>query len=273
MLTLSTVRSILKEYNIRPSKRLGQSFLIDQNAKKKIIDSSDVCGEDTVLEIGPGLGALTEGLCRRAKRVIAIEKDKRLYEYLLHNNSFNNLELIRGDILKYKFGNEEGTRLKIVGNLPYYISSPILIHLLENRRFFTSLFVTVQKEFAERLTASPGNKTYGSISCFVQFYLEPSILFTVKKRAFHPVPQVDSSFLRLDVRRQGLYLTDEEKLFRIIKTCFGKRRKTMLNSLYSSKIFKSKEEVKKLLGDSGISETRRPETVSLKEFVDLVNAM
>jgi len=222
-----------------------------------------------VLEIGPGLGSLTEELCRRAKRVIAVEKDRGLYNFLLKHNLYDNLELLHADILKYDFSSHPG--LKIIGNLPYYISSPVLIRLLENRQFITSLFITVQKEFAERLVAKPGSKIYGSISCFVQFYSEPQILFTIKKNAFYPYPKVDSCFLKIDIRKKGLFLTDDEKLFKIIRTAFGKRRKTILNSLCFEKGFGSKEKVLEKLKEACILPGRRPETISLQEFVNLTN--
>jgi len=262
------VKTLLRKYNIRPNKRLGQNFLIDQNIQKKIIDEAGLSKKDTVFEIGPGLGSLTGDLCKCAKKVIAIEKDRRLYGSLLKNATYGNLELIHGDILKYDFRNIHA--VKVVGNLPYYISSPILIHLIENRCAIEAVFVTLQKEFAQRLVASPGKKDYGSISCFVQFYTEPSILFNIKRHSFYPAPEVDSCFLRLCVRERPLYLTDEEKLFKIIRASFGKRRKTILNSLYSSGIFSSKEETLKRLEAAGISPQRRPEEVSLKEFVGLV---
>lgn len=283
------MKSILKEYKIRPSKRLGQNFLTDKNVRKKIIDGINLTKEDTVLEIGPGLGALTKDLCKNAKKVIAIEKDTRLYKILKNKiasrqggqasqdirtqapRKDGNLILLNGDILKYKFTNKE--KIKVVGNLPYYISSPILIHLIENRSFLDSIFVTVQKEFAGRLTAKPGSKIYGAISCFVRFYTEPAILFDVKKTSFYPVPEVDSCFLKLNVRDKGLYLTNEQKLFKIIRACFEQRRKIILNSLYSSGEFRSKKQTLEILERAGISPKQRPETISLAGFVSLTNAI
>lgn len=265
MLTLKEVKSILRERAIRPSKRLGQSFLVDQNIQQKIIDSAGLVREDVVIEIGPGLGALTEELCRRAKKVIAIEKDNRLHEFLSKDLGFENLELIQGDILKYNIKE----RVKIIGNLPYYISSPILANLLDKRGFITSMFITVQKEFAQRLVARPGGKDYSSFSCYVQFYADPVFLFAIKKNAFYPVPRVDSCFLKINIRSQPLYLTDEKKLFKIIRTCFEKRRKTILNSLSWGKEFGSKEEAMEMLKKADISPQRRPETISLEEFVKL----
>ncbi|MFC1667243.1 16S rRNA (adenine(1518)-N(6)/adenine(1519)-N(6))-dimethyltransferase RsmA [Candidatus Omnitrophota bacterium] len=275
MLKLNEVKTILRKYDIRPNKRLGQNFLIDQNIQKKIIDALELQGSDTVLEIGPGLGALTKELCKRAKKVIAIEKDRRLYDFFLKEGAYNNLELVRGDILDYDFPGvaaNRDTKIKVVGNLPYCISSPALVKFLENREYIDSIFVALQKEFAERVVAREGSKIYGAISCFVRFYAEPDFLFTIKKKAFYPTPQVDSSFLRIRIRDRGLYLTDEEKLFKIIKAGFGKRRKTILNSLYSSDVSTSKEDIVKKLKIAGISHTRRAETISLGEFVRLTEA-
>ena len=273
MLGVKAVKSILRERGIRPNKRLGQNFLIDQNVKQKMIDAIEVTKEDIVFEIGPGLAALTQDLCKRAKKVIAIEKDRRLHHFLLQHNAFSNLELIHGDILKYKFSSTGIRCLKVVGNLPYYISSPILIHLLHNRSFIDNIFITVQKEFAERLLARPGSRAYGSISCFLRFYTEPTFLFGIKKTTFYPAPLVDSCFLKLHVRKEGLCLTDEEKLFKIIRASFEKRRKTILNSLYSSGQFVSKEKILEKLKIAGISPAQRPETISLEEFVKLTNVI
>ncbi len=269
MMSLREVRQLLRQYNIRPSKRLGQNFLIDGNVQRKIMDAVGLDREDVALEIGPGLGALTEGLCKRARKVVAVEKDKRLCEILSKKRNPANLELVHGDILKYDLS--KYSNLKVVGNLPYYISSPVLVRLLEARASVKVAYITVQREFAERLVAQPGTKVYGSISCFTQFYAEPEILFSIKKGSFYPAPKIDSCFLMLVFRDRGLYLTDEEKLFKIIRTCFEKRRKTILNSLYSSGLFGSKEEVASNLKKAGISQSRRPETVSLKEFTDLAN--
>ena len=269
MLKLSELKSILREYNIRPTKKLGQNFLIDKNIQKKMVEAINLEEEDTILEIGPGLGSLTEDLCKFTKKVIAVEKDKKLYEFLLENKALTNLELIHGDILKYNINDK--SKIKIVGNLPYYISSPILIGLIKKRDFIKTIFITVQKEFADRLVAKPGNKIYGSISCFVQFYGEVTILFNIKKNAFYPAPKVDSCFLKISIRDKRPYFENEEKLFKIIRACFEKRRKTILNSLYSSGMFSSKEKILKALDSSGILPTQRPETISLEKFIELTN--
>jgi len=266
MLKLTEVKSILREYNIHPSKRLGQNFLIDQNIKNKIVESIKISREDEVLEIGPGLGALTEDLCKKAKKVIAVEKDKRLYAFLLDNAY---IDLINNDILKYEF-KDISSKLIIVGNLPYSISSPILSKLIDNRTYVRSIYVTVQIEFGERLVALPGTKDYSSLSCYAQFYGEPKILFKIPRGAFFPVPKVDSCFLKIGMEKQIDSSIDQRLLFKIIRSSFEKRRKTILNSLASSGIFKSKEKAFASLEKARISPDRRPETISLEEFTRLV---
>ena len=265
MLKLSEVKSILRGYNIHPSKRLGQNFLIDQNIKDKIIASVQLNKESVVLEIGPGLGALTGDLCEKAKKVIAIEKDKRLCSFLLNTAG---LDLINNDILEYGF-KDISSKLIVVGNLPYSISSPILNKLIDNRERITSIYVTVQLEFGERIAALPGTKDYGSLSCYAQIYGDPKILFKIPRGAFFPVPEVDSCFLKIDFEKKIDSSIDQVLLFRIIRSSFEKRRKTILNSLASSGIFKSKEEALSYLTKTCISPDRRPETISLQEFVSL----
>ncbi len=193
--------------------------------------------------------------------------------------------MINGDILDYPISRLRGfEHLKVVGNLPYNISSPIIIYLIENRSCIDAMFISLQKEFACRLIAGPGSREYGAISCFVQFYARPRILFNIKKGVFYPVPKVDSSFLKIAIEDRtftagknrisnGLYLTDEEKLFKIIRTCFGKRRKTILNSLYPVSGAASKEELSDRLKRAGVSPGRRPETISLEEFISLTKAL
>nr|MBU1327870.1 ribosomal RNA small subunit methyltransferase A [Candidatus Omnitrophota bacterium] len=265
MLKLNEVKAILREYNIRPSKRFGQNFLIDQNIKNKIIGSMQLERKDIVLEIGPGLGALTEDLSKRARKLIAIEKDKRLYSFLLNKIDIG---LINEDILKYEFKNIS-SKLVVVGNLPYSISSPILKKLIDNRGRIKSLYAAVQAEFGERIVALSGTKDYGSLSCYAQFYGEPRILFKIPKGAFFPVPEVDSCFLKIDFEKQLDSSIDQGLLFKIIRSSFEKRRKTILNSLTSSGIFKSKEDALLYLTKAHISPARRPETISLQEFISL----
>lgn len=265
MLKLNELKTILREYDIRPSKRLGQNFLIDQNIKNKIIHSISLEKEDIVLEIGPGLGALTEDLIKKTKEVIAVEKDKRLHDYLSKSKGF---KLINDDILNYEF-KSISEKLVVVGNLPYSISSPILNKLIENRGCVKALYATVQMEFGERLVAAPGTKDYGSLSCYAQFYTDAKILFKIPRGAFFPVPEVDSCFLKLGFEKKQDEHIDQELLFKLIRSSFEKRRKTILNSLASSGIFKSKEEALDCLSKARILPDRRPETISLQEFIYL----
>ncbi len=271
LLNMAAIKDVIKKYNIHPSKRLGQNFLIDKNVCGQIIRGADICKDDVVLEIGTGLGALTNELCLRAKKVISIEKDKRLFNIAKKTVTAANLQLEEGDILCYNF--KDNAKVKVIGNLPYYISSPILSYLICNRQFIDEIFITVQKEFAERVTAKPGTKAYSSISCYVQFYTEPAILFTIKKSAFYPAPKVDSSFLKMRVRDKGPFLTDEEKFFKIIRACFSKRRKTILNSLSSGINTLTKKELAERFDAAGIDFSRRPETISLEEFAVIANIL
>ena len=281
MLRLSEVKSVLREYNIHPRKQLGQSFLIDQNIKNKIIGSIPLNIEGDVLEIGPGLGALTQDLCSAAKKVIAVEKDRRLYNFLIKNLSCENIELINGDILKYDLSDTvcrqtetatHGVGQVVVGNLPYSISSPILNYLITNRAHISAVYATLQLEFGERVSALPGTKDYGSLSCYAQFYGNPEILFKVPRSAFYPVPEVDSCFLKIDFKKDIDLSIDQDLLFKIIRSSFVKRRKTILNSLASSGIFKSKEVALNCLKQANISPDRRPETISLEEFIGLATS-
>ena len=273
MLKLTEVKSILHEYDIHPSKRLGQNFLIDRNIKDKIINSIQLNKDDIVLEIGPGLGALTRDLCKKVKKVIAIEKDKRFYDYLKDVIAKQSLlELINDDILNYKF-KDISSGLIVVGNLPYSISSPILNHLINNRGHISSIYITVQAEFGERVAALAGTKDCGSLSCYAQFYGEPKILFKIPRRAFFPAPEVDSCFLRIDFNKQIDNSIDQGLLFKIIRSSFGKRRKTILNSLASSGIFKSKEDALACLTKAHIAPDRRPETIFLQEFISLSRSL
>jgi 16S rRNA (adenine1518-N6/adenine1519-N6)-dimethyltransferase len=176
--------------------------------------------------------------------------------------------LINGDILKHEFKDVD-SKFIVVGNLPYSISSPILNKLIENRPCISAAYVTVQLEFGERIVALPGTKDYGSLSCYLQFYGDPKILFKIPRRAFFPAPEVESCFLKIGLEKKIEPSIDQTFLFKIIRSCFGKRRKTILNSLASSGMFKSKEEVLLCLTNAHISPERRPETISLQEFISL----
>lgn len=268
MLSLNTLKTVLREYGIHPSKRLGQNFLIDQNIKKKIISAIVEAENSLILEIGPGTGAITEDLCKIGKKVIAIEKDSRLYNFLTNKIHLGNLELVHADFLKYKFVDLQ-SKVIVIGNLPYYITALILTHLLDNRHHISSIYISVQTEVAERILAMHGSKAYSPLSCYVQFYGEPKILFRIPRHAFFPVPEVDSCFLSIRMFNDYKVFPGEKILFRIIRSAFQKRRKTIINALSGQPWLPDKKELAEILAKIGISETQRPETISLEQFIHL----
>lgn len=270
MHSTSQLKALLKKENIKIKKCLGQNFLVDEKYLNHIINSCNIKREDYVIEIGPGLGVLTESLSSICKQLIAIEFDKRFCSFL-KSQRYKNVEIVCADILKYniKSASERfGTKFKVIGNLPYYITSPIIVYLIDNRKYIESAFITVQKEVAERLTSPPGRKSYGSLSCLVQFYTRPQVLFSMPKKAFYPQPEVESALVRLEfLKEPSVKVKDESLYFKIIKAAFGKRRKTILNALSTSNIFNiDKEQISRILSNSGIDPNRRGETLSLEEF-------
>lgn len=258
---------------IKPKKSLGQNFLTDKNIQKKIIRACGLTNEDIVLEIGAGLGDFSFQLAPCAKRVYALEIDQRLYPVLEQNLSArDNCKIIKSDILKFgisKFLQEEKIKqkIKVIGNIPYYISSPIIEHLINYRNNIGEVFMTVQKEFGRRVCASPGSKEYGSFSCFVQYYAQCKILFEINQRCFKPVPKVDSSFLSLKFReRPPVQVGEEAAFFKLIRTAFNQRRKTLRNSLAG---LLDSQELARLLDNAGINRNVRPEDLSLEQFAKL----
>lgn len=258
---------------IKPKKSLGQNFLIDKNIQKKIINACSLINKDIVLEIGAGLGDLSARLAAVAMRVYALEIDERFYPYLERNlSAYNNCQIIKSDILKFninKFLKDNGIKqkIKVIGNIPYYISSPIIEHLIRYRDNISIVLITVQKEFGRRVVAAPGSKEYGSFSCFAQYYTRGKILFEIKKGCFKPSPEVDSCFLSLEFRDSpAVEIDNEEMFFKLIRAAFNQRRKTLRNSLDG---FISKEELEKFLDDAGIDKNARPENLSLEQFAGL----
>lgn len=279
MLSPADLKAILTQYDIRPRKYLGQNFLVDQNTADEMIRACRLSGTDWVMEIGPGLGALTRGIAGSVKKVIAIEKDRRICAALPElMRGFNNVQIICEDFLEVDLDHtlsECPPKIKTIGNLPYYITSPIIEKLMINKDNFSSIFITVQKEVAERMCAGPGGKDYGSFSCFVQFHVTPRILLNICKRAFYPQPAVDSVFMELSVRRQPpVEVADSGRFFTIIRAAFGKRRKTMLNSLcYCESLDLDKNGVSALLDRAGIKPSARPEELSLEDFAGIANSV
>jgi len=252
--------------NFRPSKSLGQNFLHDKNILRRIVKLAEIKTGDEVLEIGPGLGALTTFLADDATRVVAIEKDKRLEETLgeLFGDR-HNVELIFQDALKADFREfYSGKKLKVVANLPYSISSPILIKLLGVRDIVSSMVVMLQLEIGERICAPPGNKTYGSLSVLLQTFMDVKIEFRVSPECFWPKPRVDSAVLTLLPLKKPRTIVSDEQLFeKVIRAAFSSRRKMIGNSLRS---ILPKESVERVLESSGIDKSRRAVTLNIEEF-------
>ena len=267
-------RDILKKYNIVASKKLGQNFLIDDDVIDGIIFASEVCDSDLVIEIGPGLGTLTSRLLESAAKVIAIELDTRMVSIL--NDRFkyyDNFELINQDVLKVDLNklieeNKGGEirRAKIVANLPYYITTPIIMKLLEDKLDIESITVMVQKEVADRLVDVPGGKNSGAITYSINYYTNPKKIIEVPNTSFIPAPEVNSSVIKLDVlEKPSINVKDEKMLFKVIKLAFMQKRKTLLNGLSNGNLA-SKEEIEKMLSELGFDLRIRGEKLSLEDF-------
>ena len=270
-------RDILKKYNITANKRLGQNFLIDDEVINGIIDASNVNKSDLVIEIGPGLGTLTKRLLENSGKVICIELDTRMIEILNDRFKFyDNFEVINEDVLKVDLNklinenkNEELKTAKIVANLPYYITTPIVMKLLEDKLDIESITVMVQKEVADRLVDVPGGKNSGAITYGVNYYTRPEKVIEVPNTAFIPAPEVNSSVIKLNVlEKPSVEVENEELLFKIIKMAFMQKRKTLLNGLTNGNLA-SKEEIEKMLTSLGFDLRIRGEKLSLEDFAKI----
>ncbi|MGC2873494.1 16S rRNA (adenine(1518)-N(6)/adenine(1519)-N(6))-dimethyltransferase RsmA [Ihubacter sp. rT4E-8] len=272
----STIRDIRDRYGFKLSKSLGQNFLTDKNIIDKIIEATEITEDDLVIEIGPGIGVLTAEAARLAKKVVAVEIDKNLIPILKETLAeFDNVEIINQDVLKTDLNEIIRTsgckQAKIIGNLPYYITTPIIMGILENHVIANSITIMMQKEVADRIKSQPGTKAYGALSVAVQYYCTVDSVAIVPKEVFVPIPKVDSAVLRLNIRgERPVDLVDEDMFFRCIKAGFGQRRKTLSNSLMGVGCV-TKEEVKAALNACDIDEKRRAETLSLDEFACLAN--
>lgn len=270
---------ILKKYDFSFQKKYGQNFLIDTNILKKIVDASSITDQDCVLEIGPGIGTMTQYLAESAKEVIAVEIDKALIPILEDTLSgYDNVTIMNGDILKLDIGRiveerNEGKAIKVVANLPYYITTPIIMGLLEGHVPVKSITVMVQKEVADRMQTGPGTKDYGALSLAVQYYTRPEIVAQVAPSCFMPKPKVGSAVIRLDRHETPPVDADNEKfMFSIIRAAFNQRRKTLVNGLANdAKLGVSKEKVSEALETMGLPLTVRGEALTLEEFAQLSN--
>ncbi len=255
--------------DLRPKKTLGQNFLIDANIRRKIIETAELKREETVLEIGAGLGVLTEAIAPLVKRVIAVETDGRFCRELRKKFADKNVDVIEKDFLKLDLTILPAP-LKIIGNLPYYITSPILERILAHQQSFDTIFITVQLEFGERMVACPHTKEYSALSCFVQYYTKPKMIFKIRKTSFKPVPKVDSCFLKLVPREHKPKAVNEHLLFKIIPQAFQQRRKTILNTLRG---VVTKEVLLKTFEKLQIQPHLRAENLTVTDFVNLTNEL
>lgn len=270
-------KDIVDKHGFKFSKSLGQNFLIDDNVIDKIIDGARVKEGDKVIEVGPGIGTLTREMAKRAEKVVAVEIDKNLIPILKETLSdFDNTEVVNEDILKVdinKLVDEKlsGGPVKLIANLPYYITTPIVMKFLEEDIPVTDIVVMVQKEVADRMNAVPSTKDYGALSVAVQYYCDTEIVAKAPRHMFIPQPKVDSTVIGLHIREEKKYKADNEQLFfKTVKAAFGQRRKILLNSLSSMGVL-DKAKIKEVLAEAGIDEKRRGETLSIEEFANLSN--
>ena len=276
----SNTIEILKKYNFSFQKRFGQNFLIDTHVLEKIVDEAGIDEDDCVLEIGPGIGTMTQYLCERAGRVIAVEIDKALIPILNDTlSSYSNVEIINEDILKVDITNlcnkyNNGRPIKVVANLPYYITTPIIMGLFESGCPLESITIMVQKEVADRMKCGPGSKDYGALSLAVQFYSNPEIVANVSPESFIPKPGVGSAVIRLTrYPKPPVEVDDEKYMFKLIRAAFNMRRKTMVNSLMSGNLGLTKEEILSAIDKLNLSPQVRGEALTLNEFAALSNIL
>lgn len=272
---------IMNKYNITASKSLGQNFLIDEEVVCGIVDNAKISKEDLVIEIGPGLGTLTARLLEKAGKVVCIELDKRMVNIITDRFSlYKNFEVINEDVLKVdlkslireNLENNELKNAKVVANLPYYITTPIIMKLLEDRLGLESITVMVQKEVAERLAEEPGGKECGAITYSINYFADSEIVIQVPNTSFIPAPEVNSAVIKLTLLKEPrVKVKNEEILFKVIKASFMQKRKTLANSLYNAKILDSKQEIEKMLADFDIDLRIRGEKLSLEQFAQIAD--
>lgn len=269
---IAATRHILKTFDLRASKKLGQNFLIDGGVVQKIVDAAEISEGDEVLEIGPGIGTLTQGLLEAGAKVTAVELDKKLPAVLEKTlEGYENFKLVQGDILKVDIEELMPPNFKVVANLPYYITTQILLTLLEKKLPVTKIVTMVQKEVAERMTAAPNSKIYGAMTVAVQFRADVQIAFEVPPSAFLPRPEVTSAVVVCDVRESPLKVADENYFIKVVRAAFGQRRKTLVNSLLGAGF--QREKILSALEVANISAERRAETLSIEDFVNLANSL
>lgn len=272
---------IMNKYHIIANKSLGQNFLISEEAVNSIVESAEITKQDLIIEIGPGLGTLTQRLIEKAGKVICIELDTRMVNIITERFAlYDNIEIINKDVLKVNLKElikEQKQRYnlqnaKVVANLPYYITTPIIMKLLEDRLDIESITIMIQKEVAERIVTKPGDNLSGAITYGIHYYTEPEYVTEVSHEAFIPAPEVDSQVIKLNIRKQpAVDVKNEEKLFKIIKLAFMQRRKTLVNALSNGDIFESKQEIEEMLQNLDINTKIRGEKLTLEQFAKIAN--
>lgn len=280
--TPTRTKEILAKYDLKAKKSLGQNFIIDTNILRNIVDAGDVDKDTTVIEIGPGIGALTEQIAKQAKEVFAFEIDDRLLPVLDDTLSpYDNITIFHQDILQVDFKQFEeehlsdASRIVVIANLPYYITTPIIMALLESDLLVQTMVLMMQKEVASRLEAKPSTKAYGSLSIALQYYTEVEVAFTVPRTVFMPQPNVESAIIRLDIRPEPIVKVKDQALFmKLVRASFQQRRKTIWNNLRKSLEFKEQEEgLREAFVHSGIDPSRRGESLKIQEFAQLADAI
>ena len=278
--TPSATKEIINKYSFALQKKFGQNFLIDSNVLESIIRGADITKDDFVLEIGPGIGTMTQYLCEAARQVVAVEIDKMLIPILEDTLSeYDNVEVINQDVLKVDIKSlaeekNNGKPIKVVANLPYYITTPIIMGLFESGVPIDSITIMVQKEVADRMQTGPGSKDYGALSLAVQYYATAKVILNVSATCFMPRPNVDSAVIKLTRHKEPtVNVADEKLMFKIIRASFNQRRKTLVNGLKNSpELSFSKEQIVKAVEKIGKPETIRGEALTLEEFAELANA-
>lgn len=274
-------KAIIDSYSFSFQKKFGQNFLVDSNVLENIIEKAGITEDDLVLEIGPGIGTMTQYLCESAREVVAIEIDETLIPILNYTlEDYDNVEIINDDALKTDIEKivkkkNSGKPIKVVANLPYYITTPIIMGLLEGKAPIKSITIMVQKEVAERMQTGPGSKDYGALSLAVQYYADANILMTVPASCFMPRPKVDSSVIKLDIYdKPPVDVCDEEMMFKIIRASFNQRRKTLVNGLKNaSNLPFTKEEIEESIEKLGEDVRVRGEKLTLEQFAKLTNIL
>ena len=276
----SATKEIINKYSFAFQKKFGQNFLIDSNILEGIVSAADITKDDFVLEIGPGIGTMTQYLCEAARQVVAVEIDKMLIPILKDTLSeYDNVEVINQDVLKLDIKalaqeKNNGKPIKVVANLPYYITTPIIMGLFESKVPIESITIMVQKEVADRMQTGPGSKDYGALSLAVQYYADAKVQLNVSASCFMPRPNVDSAVIKLTAHEKPVVDVDEALMFKVIRASFNQRRKTLVNGLKnSSELDYTKEEIVQAIKAIGKEENIRGEKLTLEEFAALSNSL